>query len=104
VPPAKDDTVSRYTVVSFNNAHAGQGGAAPTRSQFDSGEEALAHANALVDQALLQLGAAASAHELMALYGRRGSHVPMIYGEPRIPFHAYQCAREKANAMFGPPD
>ena len=29
-----------------------------------------------------------------------GSEVPMIYGEPRAAFHAYQYAREKANAMF----
>jgi hypothetical protein len=39
----------------------------------------------------------------MTEYARRGSDVPMIYGEPRIAFHAYQYAREKANAMFAPP-
>lgn len=61
------------------------------------------HAEQLVNQALEQLGAVSSAHELMTQYARRGSEVPMIYGEPRIAFHAYQCAREKANAMFAPP-
>jgi len=41
----------------------------------------------------------ASADERMVLYTRRGSEVPMIYGEPRIAFHAYQYARERSNAM-----
>ena len=93
----------RYTVVSFNNAHAGGAGAPLIRCEFDSGEKALTHAKQLVEQALEQLGAVSSAHELMMQYTRRGSEVPMIYGEPRIAFHAYQCAREKANAMFAPP-
>ena len=96
-------TVSRYTVVSFNNAQPGRTGASLRRDEFDSDEEALTHAKQLVDQALEQLGAVSSAHELMMQYTRRGSEVPMIYGEPRIAFHAYQCAREKANAMFAPP-
>jgi hypothetical protein len=95
--------VARYTVVSFNNAHASGGDAPLNRREFDSGDEALTHAERLVDQALRQLGAVSSAHELMAQYARRGSEVPMIYGEPRIDFRAYQCAREKANAIFAPP-
>jgi hypothetical protein len=92
--------VSRYTVVSFNNAQPDKAGASLRRDEFDSGDEALTHAKQLVDQALEQLGAVSSAHELMTQYARRGSEVPIIYGEPRIAFHAYQCAREKANAMF----
>jgi hypothetical protein len=63
----------------------------------------LTHAKQLIDQALEQLGAVSSAHELMTQYARRGTEVPIIYGEPRIAFHAYQCAREKANAMFASP-
>jgi hypothetical protein len=96
-------TVSRYTVVSFNNAQPDRAGASLRRDEFDSDEEALTHAKQLVDQALEQLGAVASAHELMTQYARRGTEVPIIYGEPRIAFHAYQCAREKANAMFASP-
>ena len=93
----------RYNIVSFNNAHAGRGGAPLNRGEFDSGEAALAHATQLVHEALEQLGVVSSAHELMTQYARRGSEVPTIYGEPRIAFHAYQCAREKANAMFAAP-
>ena len=95
--------MSRYTVVSFNNAHPDRVGASLRRDEFDSDEEALTHAKQLVDQALEQLGAVSSAHELMTQYARRGSEVPIIYGEPRIAFHAYQCARQKANAMFASP-
>ena len=36
----------------------------------------------------------------MAKYMREGSEVPMIYGEPRLEFHAYRYAREKATALF----
>ena len=37
----------------------------------------------------------------MAAYRHgEGSDVPMIYGEPRVAFHAYQYAREKATALF----
>lgn len=95
--------MSRYTVVSFNNAHPDRAGASLRRDEFDSDEEALTHAKRLVDHALEQLGAVSSAHELMTQYARRGSAVPIIYGEPRIAFHAYQCARQKANAMFASP-
>ena len=90
----------RYNVVSFNNAHAGRGGTPPNRGDFDTGEEALAHAKRLVDQALEELGAVSSPHELMIQYTRCGSEVPMIRGEPRIAFQAYQYAREKATSMF----
>ena len=93
----------RYTVVSFNNAHPDRVGASLRRDEFDSDKEALTHAKQLVEQALEQLGAVSSAHELMIQYARRGTEVPIIYGEPRIAFHAYQCAREKANAMFASP-
>ncbi|HEV8247503.1 MAG TPA: hypothetical protein VGP93_17120, partial [Polyangiaceae bacterium] len=88
---------------SFNNAQPDRARALLRRDEFDSDEEALTHAKRLVDRALEQLGAVSSAHELMTQYARRGSEVPIIYGEPRIAFHAYQCAREKANAMFASP-
>ena len=93
----------RYSIVSFNNAHAGRGSAPPNRGEFDSAEAALTHAKQLVDQALEQLDAVSSPHELMIQYTRFGSEVPMIRGEPRIAFHAYQYAREKANSMFSTP-
>ena len=92
--------MTRYHIVSFDNASAGQGAARLDRGEFDSAEAALAHAKRLVDHALDQLGVTSSAHELMAQYTRRGSEVPMIYGKPRIAFHSYQYARERANAMF----
>ena len=95
--------MARYNVVSIDNARIDQGGSRHDRGKFESAEAALARAKQLVDDALGQLGVAASAHELMAQYMRRGSEVPMIYGEPRVDFHAYRYAREKANAMFAAP-
>lgn len=92
--------MAKYNIVSIDNANVGQTSARLDRGEFESAEAAIGHAKALVDKALLQLGDATSAHDLMAQYTRRGSEVPMIYGEPRIGFHAYQYAREKANAMF----
>ncbi len=97
------EPMARYNIVSMNNANAGRGGARLDRGEFDSAEAALAHAKQLVDRALEELGVASSSHELMTQYSRRGSEVPMIYGEPRVAFHAYQYAREKANAMFATP-
>ena len=91
--------MARYSIVSYNNARSGQEGGRGDRGEFDSAEAALERAKALVDCALEQLGATSSADERMALYTRRGSEVPMIYGEPRVEFHAYQYARERANAM-----
>jgi hypothetical protein len=95
--------MSRYNIVSFDNASAGQGAARLDRGEFDSAEAAVDHAKQLVDRALEQLGVTSSAHELMVQYTRRGSEVPMIYGEPRVAFHSYQYARERANAMFAEP-
>jgi hypothetical protein len=92
--------VPRYSIVSMNNADAGHGGLRLARGEFDTAEAAIAHAKQLVDQALGQLGTTGSAQELMTQYTRRGSEVPMIYGEPRLDFHAYRYAREKANSMF----
>jgi len=92
--------MARYNIVSIDNAQAALGGARRDRGDFDSADAAVDRAKLLVDQALEQLGAAASAHDLMGQYMRRGSEVPMIYGEPRVAFHAYQYARERANAMF----
>jgi hypothetical protein len=95
--------MARYSIVSYDNARSGQEGGRLDRGEFDSAESALEHAKQLVDRALEQLGAMSSAHELMALYTRLGTEVPMIYGEPRVQFHAYQYAREKADAMFAKP-
>ena len=95
--------MARYNVVSIDNAHVDKGGARVDRGEFESPEAALDRARQLVDDALRRLGTAGSAHELMALYMRHRSEVPMIYGEPRVEFHAYRYAREKANAMFAAP-
>jgi hypothetical protein len=95
--------MARYSIVSIDNARVGQGGSRLDRGEFESADAAISHAEQLVDQALRQLGGASSAHDLMAQYMRRGSEVPMIYGEPRVAFHAYQYARKKANAMFATP-
>ena len=92
--------MAQYNVVSIDNARVHLGGGRLDRGEFQNAEAALARAKELVDVALQQLGGASSAHELMALYMRMGSEVPMIYGEPRIDFHAYRYARERANAMF----
>jgi hypothetical protein len=92
--------MTKYHIISFNNASSGQGTARSHRGDFDSADAALEHAKRLVDRALVELGATSSAHELMAQYTRRGSEVPMIYGEPRVAFHSYQYARERATAMF----
>ena len=93
--------IARYSIVSIDNGSIGQGGSRRDRVEFDSAQAAIGHAKRLVDGALLELFRdASSAHDLMGHYMRKGSEVPMIYGEPRIAFHAYQYAREKANAMF----
>ncbi len=93
--------MARYSIVSIDNGSIGQGGSRHDRGEFDSAEAAIGHAKHLVDGALLEhFRDAASAHDLMGRYMRKGSEVPMIYGEPRVEFHAYQYAREKANAMF----
>jgi len=93
--------VARYTIVSIDNGNISQGGSRHDRGEFDSAEAALDHAMQLVDGALLEhFSGASSAHDLMSRYMRKGKEVPMIYGEPRVEFHAYRYAREKANAMF----
>ena len=93
--------MARYNVVSIDNETIAQGGRPESRGEFESAEAALGRAKELVDAALLEhFPGAASAHELMAKYMREGSEVPMIYGEPRLDFHAYRYAREKANALF----
>jgi hypothetical protein len=93
--------MARYNVVSIDNETIGRGGRPEDRGEFESADAAIGRARQLVDTALLEhFAAAASAHELMDKYVREGSEVPMIYGEPRVDFHAYRYAREKANAMF----
>ena len=93
--------VSRYKVVSIDNGSFGSGGSPMDRGEFDDVDAAIRHAKSLVDGALLEhFGGATTAHELMSSYTIHGSEVPMIYGEPRASFHAYQYARERSNAMF----
>ena len=93
--------MARYTITSIDNNSIGAGGAASKRGEFDDADAALAHAQALVDGSLQRLLAdARDAHELMAHYMVRGSEVPMIYGEPRVAFHAYRYARTRANHLF----
>ena len=93
--------MARYNVVSIDNETIAQGGRPEARGEFESAEAAIGRAKELVDAALLEhFPGAASAHELMAKYMREGSEVPMIYGEPRLEFHAYRYAREKATSLF----
>jgi len=93
--------MARYNVVSIDNETIGHGGRPQNRGEFESAEAAIGRAMQLVDAALLEhFEAASSVHELMAKYMREGSEVPMIYGEPRLEFHAYRYAREKATALF----
>jgi len=93
--------MARYNVVSIDNETIGRGGRPEDRGEFESAEAAIGRAKHLVDAALLEhFAAAASVHELMGKYMREGSEVPMIYGEPRVDFHAYRYAREKATALF----
>jgi len=93
--------MARYNVVSIDNETIGHGGRPEGRGEFESAEAAIGCAKQLVDAALLEhFEGAASVHELMDRYVRAGSEVPMIYGEPRLDFHAYRYAREKATALF----
>ena len=93
--------MARYSVVSIDNETIGRGGRSESRGEFESAEAALSRAKELVDAALLEhFPAASSVHELMDKYMREGSEVPMIYGEPRLEFHAYRYAREKATSLF----
>ena len=95
--------MSRYRIVSIDNDHFG-GGSPRKRGEFDDGDAAIAHARQLVDTALLEhFSSASSAEQLMTFYMTHGSEVPQIFGEPRLAFHAYQYAREKANQMFAEP-
>ena len=93
--------MARYTITSIDNSSIGAGGAASKRGEFDDADTALARAQELVDGALQRLlEGARDAHELMAHYMVRGAEVPMIYGEPRVAFHAYRYARTRANELF----
>ena len=93
--------MARYSITSIDNGSIGTGGSSFKRGEFDDADAARARAEQLVDGALEQLLPTASdAHDLMTLYMVRGSEVPMIYGEPRVPFHAFQYARRRATALF----
>ena len=93
--------MARYSITSIDNNSIGTGGSSCKRGEFDDADAALARAEQLVNGALQDLLPTASdAHELMARYMVRGSEVPMIYGEPRVAFHAFQYARTRANELF----
>jgi hypothetical protein len=95
---------ARYTVLSIDNGSFGKGGLQTKRREFDDPLDAIAYARMLVDGALnLHFASAKSAHDLMTLYTISGSEVPKIYGEPRVDFHAYRYAREKADTLFALP-
>jgi hypothetical protein len=93
--------MARYSITSIDNNSIGAGGSSSKRGEFDDADAALARAEQLVNGALQDLlPTAGDAHELMARYMVRGSEVPMIYGEPRVAFHAFQYARTRANELF----
>jgi hypothetical protein len=93
--------MARYSITSIDNSSIGTGGSSFKRGEFDDADAALARAEQLVNGALEQLlPTARDAHDLMARYMIRGSEVPMIYGEPRVAFHAFQYARTQATALF----
>ena len=94
-------TVAKYTITSIDNTSIGAGGRSVKRGEFDDADEAIACAQQLVSKALLEhLADASDAHDLMKRYMTHGREVPMIYGEPRVSFHAYQYARQKAEEWF----
>ena len=93
--------MARYTIMSIDNNSIGAGGSSAKRGEFDDSDAALARAQQLVNGALQELFTdARDANELMTRYMVRGTEVPMIYGEPRVAFHAYQYARARANELF----
>jgi len=93
--------VARYTITSIDNNSIGAGGSSSKRGDYDDADAALDRAQQLVNGALQQLFTGArDADDLMARYMVRGAEVPMIYGEPRVAFHAYQYARARANELF----
>jgi len=93
--------MARYSITSIDNCSIGAGGSSSKRGEYDDADAALARAEQLVNGALTDLlPSASNAHELMAHYMVRGSEVPMIYGEPRVAFHAFQYARTRANELF----
>jgi hypothetical protein len=97
----EEKPMARYSITSIDNSSIGAGGSSSKRGEFDDADSALARAEQLVDGALAHLlPTTGSAHELMAHYMVRGSEVPMIYGEPRVAFHAFQYARTRATALF----
>ena len=95
--------MASYTIMSIDNNSIGAGGSSAKRGEFDDSDAALARAQQLVNGALQALLTdARDANELMTHYMVRGTEVPMIYGEPRVAFHAYQYARARANELFAP--
>jgi hypothetical protein len=94
--------MAKYTITSIdNNNSIGAGGSSSKRGEFDDADAALARAEQLVNGALQDLlPSASNAHELMAQYMVCGTEVPMIYGEPRVAFHAYRYTRTRANELF----
>ena len=93
--------MARYMITSIDNGSIGAGGSSSKRGEYNDADAALDRAQQLVNCALQQLfNGATDANDLMTRYMARGSEVPMIYGEPRVAFHAYQYARTRANELF----
>ena len=90
-----------YTITSIDNASVGAGGRPVNRGEYDDADQAIACAQQLVSQALLEhFLDAKDENDLMARYMTSGREVPMIYGEPRAEFHAYRYARHRAAELF----
>ena len=93
--------MARYRIISIDNGSFGDGGDPMNRGEFDDPNAALDRAIELVDEALGRcFPSVKDAKGLMDLYTIYGDEVPMIYGEPRINFNAYDYARVKAASMF----
>ncbi len=90
-----------YTITSIDNASVGTGGRSVNRGEYNDADQAIACAQELVNEALLEhFLDAKDENDLMARYMTAGRDVPMIYGEPRAEFHAYRYARQRAGEMF----
>ncbi|MEP7058495.1 MAG: hypothetical protein ABI809_12065 [Caldimonas sp.] len=90
-----------YTITSIDNASVGTGARSVKRGEYGDADQAIACAQRLVSEALLEhFLDARDENDLMARYMTSGREVPMIYGEPRAEFHAYRYARQRAGELF----
>ena len=95
-PPSK----KRYQVVSYDVSEEPAGEAFfRLRGEFDSANEALACARAVVDRDLEGYSSEATAD---AMYGQFSSfgEGALIWGAPKVEFNPYAYARERANQVF----